>query len=69
LTKVHNAANEQATLNAPTERTVDQRLDGELGIAIVAILILEVIIVAISLTFDLIVRFIAISAATRRTAS
>jgi hypothetical protein len=69
LTKVHNAANEQATLNAPTERTEDQRLDGELGIAIVAILILEVIIVAISLTFDLIVRFIAISAATRRTAS
>jgi hypothetical protein len=35
LTKVHNAANEQATLNAPSERTVVQRLDGELGITIV----------------------------------
>jgi hypothetical protein len=42
LTKAHNAANEQATLNAPTERTVVQRLNAEgtrvLDIFIVAIL-------------------------------
>jgi hypothetical protein len=29
LTKAHNAANEQATLNAPTERTVVQRPNEE----------------------------------------
>jgi hypothetical protein len=68
LTKVHNAANEQATLNAPTERRIVQRLDGELGIAIVAVLILEVFIVAINLTLNGIVRFIATSAAATRTA-
>jgi hypothetical protein len=34
LTKVHSAANEQATLNAPSERKVVQRLAGEPGRAI-----------------------------------
>jgi hypothetical protein len=49
LTKVHSAANEQATLNAPTERKVVQRLAGEPGRAIAN----EAFIVVMNVEFDL----------------
>jgi len=48
LTKVHSAANEQATFNEPTERNVVQRFSGESGIAIAR----EAFIVAMNLIFD-----------------
>jgi hypothetical protein len=49
LTKVQSAANEQATLNVPTERKVVQRLAGEPGSAIAN----EAFIVVMNLEFDL----------------